>query len=150
MTKIIAGFPGVGKSYAYKKLTEEGKVVYDSDSSTFDKKDFPRNYIEHIKAVVEEGLADYIFVSTHKEVRIALIEEDIPFNIVFPFLGAKGVYLERYRKRGSPEAFIKLLDANFGTWVSEIEAINDTEYIKKHQITGDWTLIDLLETADWI
>lgn len=150
MTKIIAGFPGVGKSYAYKKLTEEGNVVYDSDSSTFNKKYFPRNYIEHIKAVVDEGLADYIFVSTHKEVRIALIEEDIPFNIVFPYSGDKEVYLNRYKERGSPEAFIKLLDTNFEAWVKEIEAINDTEYVKKHQISGEDTIMDLLETADWI
>lgn len=147
MTKIIAGFPGVGKSYAYNKLSEMGRVVYDSDSSTFDKADFPRNYIEHIKTILEEGKADYIFVSTHREVREALIKECIPFNIVYPNDDpeTKEIYLNRYRERGSPEPFINVLDANFEGWIGEIKEIYETEYITKFSLSGKQTLFDLLE-----
>ena len=46
---IISGFPGLGKSILYK----ENKVNYsDSDSSKFSKKNFPENYIKHIKEVM--------------------------------------------------------------------------------------------------
>ena len=46
-TKLVLGFPGVGKTMYYMK--KKGKVdVLDSDSSTFPKECFPSNYIEHI------------------------------------------------------------------------------------------------------
>ena len=49
---IVSAFPGIGKS----KLYEENKVNFsDSDSSKFDKKNFPKNYIEHIKKIRNEN-----------------------------------------------------------------------------------------------
>jgi hypothetical protein len=38
-TKVISAFPGCGKSHYFRNLV---KIVLDSDSSTFDKSDFPR------------------------------------------------------------------------------------------------------------
>ena len=48
---LVAGFPGTGKSsycYRYADYMPQGFAT-DSDSSKFDKDNFPQNYIEHIR-----------------------------------------------------------------------------------------------------
>lgn len=50
---LVAGFPGTGKSYyCYNGDWSHympSKFATDSDSSKFDKSNFPQNYINHIK-----------------------------------------------------------------------------------------------------
>ena len=77
---LISAFPGMGKSYAYNELKDKIRVL-DSDSSKFDKSDFPRNYIEHIKNNIQNQ--DIIFISSHKEVRDALEDENINFDLFY-------------------------------------------------------------------
>lgn len=117
MTKVISGFPGVGKSTLFK----QGISCLDSDSSTFDKSDFPRNYIEHIKLNLEKDEYDYIFVSSHKVVREALVEAGIAFTLVYPDMNLKYEYLERYQDRKSPPAFLTLMMDNWESFISDCE-----------------------------
>ena len=56
---IISGFPGVGKSHLVNQAKKSGNELLDSDSSTFDKKNFPENYIKHIKKNVNTGKSIY-------------------------------------------------------------------------------------------
>ena len=113
MPQVIAGFPGVGKSSFCKMYPQ----VQDSDSSKFDKQDFPANYIAHIKQLIAEGKT--ILVSTHKDVRAALASEGIPFALVYPAAGLKAEYLQRYTDRGSPQPFLDLMEKQFETFQSE-------------------------------
>ena len=79
---IISAFPSMGKSMLYK----ENRISYsDSDSSKFNKKNFPNNYIKHIKRKMKEK--DLIFVSSHISVREALLKENIPFIYVIDLFG---------------------------------------------------------------
>ena len=103
-TLIVSGFPGTGKSHFFNSTT---RFVLDSDSSTFDKSDFPRNYIEHIKSKI--GQADIIFVSSHKDVRDALVAEGMDFILAYPSIDLKDEYIQRYKDRGSNEGFINLI-----------------------------------------
>lgn len=114
MTKIIvSGFPGVGKSFL-----AAGKKIQDSDSSSFRfSVDWPNNYIQHIK----DSDADVILVSSHKEVRQALSDNNIFFFLAYPEMDCIEEYLERYRKRGSTEDFIKLVHENFYDWIFELQ-----------------------------
>jgi len=114
ITKIIAAFPGTGKTYYHNRNL---LVTLDSDSSKFDKKNFPDNYIRHIKENI--GKYEIIFVSSHKEVREALQNNCLFFYLVYPDKSRKKEYLEKYKDRGSPEAFIKLLDNNWEIWLDE-------------------------------
>lgn len=117
-TKIISVFHACGKTYAFKKLNEKGYKILDSDSSQFswcydynpvnsDKiekyrnPEFPKNYIQHIKENI--GKVDYIFVSSHKEVRGALIENGIYFTLVYPGRKMKAEWVGRCFLRGSGE-----------------------------------------------
>ena len=127
-TKVIAGFPGVGKSF-YRTKENQFKIL-DSDSSVFhwmidantgEKKENPNfidDYIHHIKQNL--GEVDAIFVSTHKEVLDALEENNISYSIILPDPSLKEEFIRRYKKRKSPEAFIQKLDENFEPWIKEL------------------------------
>lgn len=119
-TVIISGFPGIGKSYFYNNNHKTLKIS-DSDSSRFDKKDFPNNYIKHIKKLIKEGDYDFILVYSHKEVREEMIKNKIDFMLVYPEKYLKKSYIERYKERGSPEAFINMMEEKFESFVNECE-----------------------------
>ena len=111
-TIIISAFPGVGKTYFSENIDLK---VKDSDSSKFDKKNFPQNYVDSIKKDI--GKYDVILVSSHEEVRSLLYKSKIEYNLVFPKGDCKNEYIQRYKDRGSPEAFIKLLDEMWEQWI---------------------------------
>ncbi len=115
---IVCGFPGVGKSECFRRYGDKFKMS-DSDSSKFPKDKFPGNYIEHILSTYKDN--DYTFVSTHKDVVAELIKADVEFSVVYPLPWCKDAYLARYKERGSPEAFIKLLDEKWLDFLTDIE-----------------------------
>ena len=108
------------------------------------RKTFRKNYITHIKELLEKGENDYIFVSSHEEVRQALIKEGIEFTLVYPEKHLKSVYLERYKKRGSPDTFISMMDTNFNKFVDDCANMN-SELVTKIPLTvASETLVDVL------
>lgn len=120
-TKIISAFPGTGKTYFVDSEAYIGSFSsIDSDSSKFDKEHFPDNYIQHIKENIGSKYA--IFVSSHASVRRALEGSDLNFYLVYPDRHLKDEYLERYRKRGSSETFIKLISEHWDEWIEQMEA----------------------------
>lgn len=125
-TLVVSAFPGCGKSHFFRE--NKDKIVLDSDSSKFDKSQFPSNYIEHIKENI--GKADIIMVSSHKEVRDALVENEIPFTLVYPDISIKEEYIGRYVDRGNSEAFVNLLLKNWELWIGELDNQVGCEKIK--------------------
>lgn len=129
-TVVISGFPGIGKSYIFNNKEDinilKNTKILDSDSSKFDKSKFPENYIQHIKSNLNN--VNIILVSSHKEVRDALKKANIKFIVVYPDINSKEEYIQRYKDRNSPDAFINLLNNNWDNWINEIE--QDDELIK--------------------
>lgn len=124
MTKVISGFPAVGKSYLYNN--NKGLKVLDSDSRKFSWEsegvrhpDFPNNYIRHIKRNL--GVVDVIFVSSHKVVREALELNGIDYTVVYPNISLKGEYISRYINRGNDDNFIEFLNNNWEEFIKDIE-----------------------------
>jgi len=122
---VISGFPGVGKTTIFTKHTN--LAILDSDSSNFSWQDsvnrirnpeWPANYIAHIQENIDN--TDAIFVSSHREVRKALVANNIKFVLVYPELDMKEEYIQRYKDRGSPETFVALLKTNYKTWIQEL------------------------------
>lgn len=150
-TKIIAAFPACGKSYCFDR--NEDYIILDSDSSKFSwvytngekvrNPDFPRNYIEHIKENI--GKVDFIFVSTHEEVRKALSDANIDFILVFPSESLKAEWVGRCFLRGSGEKFCQLMADNWDTWISQMwdEAICNKR--KHYVLKFDEYISDILE-----
>ena len=118
-TRVVSAFPGTGKTY-YFNNSESGKVL-DSDSSKFNKQYFPANYIEHIKTSLQNDSIHTIFVSSHKVVRDALVDNDIRFLLVYPGRELKEEYIERYKNRGNPPEFIILVEKNWDAWIDELD-----------------------------
>lgn len=124
--KVWSVFPLCGKTYCTRKL---GINAVDSDSSQFSwieqdgekirNPDFPRNYIEHIKDAITKY--DYIFVSSHQEVRTALEKKNIPFILVYPNRSLLSNWIERYQKRDVNGFFIQVLIDNWDKWHDELD-----------------------------
>jgi hypothetical protein len=130
-TKIISAFPGTGKSVYHSK---HKKTTLDSDSSNFSwiideignkirNPEFPKNYIDHIKENISKY--EFIFVSSHKEVRDALFENCIFFYLVYPDNRRKDEFIERYKNRGNDEKFIELVSNKWDDWMKEIWFLPD-------------------------
>lgn len=138
-TKIYSAFPGTGKSsYCRKFLHNSDKIVLDSDSSKFNKSDFPNNYINHIKNNINK--VHIIFVSSHIVVREALEENKLQFTLIYPNMTLKNEYLERYRNRGNSSLFIKLIDENWDRWIYSCYWQNPLSC--KHIVLPSMTFID--------
>ena len=165
MQLVISAFPGCGKSSIFnngeeynlvpvpfnKDLLELGKIeckegqtlVFDSDSSNFDKTHFPGNYISYIKSLLEMFDDVVIFVSSHIGVREALAEAGVEYVLVYPEPYLKQQYLDRYVKRGSPDGFIKLLDEKWLEWLDSCE--KDENTISHYKLSNGQYLSDLFE-----
>lgn len=140
-TVVMAGFPGVGKTYFTKAIEnrDESKLtstnistlnVLDLDSSDFSKsRDFPTNYINEIKKNL--GKYDIIFVSTHKNFLDSLSFEDIIVSVVYPRKEIKEYYIDRYKFRKSSNTFIKFMDDNWDNFIDDLSSIK-YKYFYKH------------------
>ena len=134
---IVSAFPGCGKTTMFNELNGKIKIM-DSDSSKFDKTDFPRNYIEHIKENINN--VDIMFISSHEDVRNALENEDIDFDLFYPNIDRKVEFLENYVKRRSNREFIMKVDANWKEWIEGIEN-NPSQHCHIHKLNkGEFLL----------
>nr|DAX62877.1 MAG TPA: SHIKIMATE KINASE KINASE, PHOSPHORYL TRANSFER, ADP.9A [Caudoviricetes sp.] len=134
---LVSAFPGMGKSFAFNELKDKIKVL-DSDSSKFDKSDFPSNYIEHIKNNIKDN--DIIFISSHKEVRDALERENINFDLFYPSKDRRNEFLENYVIRHNNRDFIMKIDKNWNEWIDEIDK-SENKNCYKHCIHGKGNFI---------
>lgn len=124
-TRIISAFPACGKTHLFDNGYED-KVIIDSDSSKFswlaDGKtrdpDFPKNYMEHIKANI--GEVDYILVSSHIDVRKALDENGLCWCFVVPDKSLMLEWVGRCYIRGSNEGFISAMINNWNDWTGNL------------------------------
>lgn len=134
-TFVISAFPGCGKSYCFNHYNGEDLKILDSDSSQFSwikdengnntkerNPEFPDNYIRHIKENI--GKVDIIFVSSHKIVRDALLENNIRTILIYPYKHCKDEWIERFRKRGNNEKFITFISDNWDNFIDEMDAID--------------------------
>jgi hypothetical protein len=120
-TKVYSAFPGCGKT-TYFNTTDRN--VLDSDSSKFDKKHFPGNYLDHIEKNIEDPNVDKILVSSHKDVREGLVRRKIPFVMVYPDRDIKDEYIQRYKDRGNNDEFVDLLEKNWDNWMDEMDEMS--------------------------
>lgn len=136
-TKVIAAFPGTGKTHYFQNHSN----CLDSDSSDYSwikdlegkntkerNPDFPNNYIKHIEDNLEK--VEFIFVSSHDVVRDALVASGIEFTFIYPNIDLKDEYLERFKQRGSPEGFINLLDKNWNDWIDTCKFQSNCKHIE--------------------
>lgn len=95
--------------------------VFDSDSSKFPKDGFPDNYVAHLIQLRAMYVRSTVLISTHAAVQDALYPSGVLKNtfsvLVIPHDELKDEYLKRYAERGSPEAFIKLMNEKWDDFI---------------------------------
>lgn len=139
-TKIISAYPCCGKSYVYNSINnifEDNLAdikILDSDSSKFSwiEKDgekyrnpnFIKDYISYIKENI--GKVDYIFVSSHKDVRKGLAENKIKFTLVVPKKNCLNEWIVRMYNREDSDSFINTQIENWDKWLQEIDNEKNT------------------------
>lgn len=120
---VVSAFPGCGKS----TLSKQYPQISDSDSSQFDKSQFPQNYLTHIQNRLSRGLCT--FVSSHEIVRQALVDHYIPFVLVYPRIDCKEEYIQRYIDRAGKGGlmnadelpFAKLMQQHWDEWIPQCQ-----------------------------
>ncbi len=150
-TKVVSAFPACGKSYFFNNRKD--LACLDSDSSEFSwvidengnkvrNPEFPANYIKHIKENL--GKADFIFVSSHLQVRQALNDNNIEYVTVYPETSAKSAWLQRMKDRGNDENFIKFQDEHFDEFTRSVD--DEPHGQKVIRISGKQYLGDIVES----
>lgn len=142
-THIISAFAGSGKSY----LAENNKEMkfLDLDSSNYPKDDFPSNYLQDIIKHVKTGDYDYILISTHKEIREALKDNDIKYALVYPHAEQGMRFGDIYTERGSNKEFIDFMSKNFRDFVWDLF---DDSYGFQNVIYNEETLADHIKNIN--
>lgn len=152
MVRIISAFPGTGKSYYYNNTkSSEQLKVYDSDSSQFSwlepgvrNPNFVTDYVDHLVRLASldtPGTNTIILASSHQEVRDELAARVLNYYLIYPDRDMKTKYLEKFKERGSPEGFIKLMDEKWDDMVDSCQ--NDKFATIRFKVKED-TVSDLL------
>ena len=127
---LISAFPGLGKTYLYYQYRDRLKIL-DLNTRRFEGDDFPGNYI----AEVEKRLNDYdlILLSSDRNVRYALNDAGLDFDLFYPSKDRKNELIEIYVTNRKSRNFIMNLDHNFYDLIDEIED-EDLEHSFKHKL----------------
>ncbi len=126
-TRIIAAFPGVGKSYFAATSDNNMAIDLDSNDYTLGYKDdgttnnlnFPDNYVTAVKEHI--GRAGILLVACQPEVITALHNEKITFTLIYPERSLRTEYLNRFRQRGDSSAFTNMLSAKWDLFLDFLE-----------------------------
>ena len=127
---LISAFPGLGKTYLYQQYRDRLKIL-DLNTGRFEGDDFPGNYI----AEVEKKLNDYdlILLSSDRNVRYALNDAGLDFDLFYPSKNRKNELIEIYVTNRKSRDFIMNLDHNFNDLIDEIED-EDLQHCFKHKL----------------
>jgi hypothetical protein len=152
-TKIIAGFPAIGKTYAARNsnylcvdcdssqwnwLTDpNGDFLMTDNGSRMPNPNFPQNYIDHIKFQMKHDFLDFVFVSSHENVCQCLKENYIDFTIVVPALNCKKEYYKRMQQRESPTSFIERVTENWNLWLIDRQLEPNCYVLNQGQTLND-------------
>lgn len=150
LPRVISAFPATGKTYAARALPG----VVDFDSSGYSWKylgpdarvrhpEWPGNYIAD--AVWPGNNGSHVLVSSHAEVRTALVAAQIPFALVYPEAGLREVYRHRMTARGSPAALVtKVIDE---LWEEALWDCRSQPGCTHYELGAGEYLLDLLAPA---
>lgn len=128
---VIAGFPGVGKTYAAEHSEEWGFKIVDLETQDFlweegeDGKihknpNYPKNYYDKLHELLESGQdVDVILVDTKSEILDQLKKHNIRFVTVYPKTECKEEYLRRYIRASKPFPFVDTMNENWEAHMEE-------------------------------
>lgn len=160
---VISAMPAMGKSYIASKfpdrirdlesseyhwqMTPDGKnFLTDEDGDKILNPEWPLNYIEAIRNLVESKFYDAILVSAHENIRHLMSEHGIKYANVYPEDKKKmrKALIERCIDRGSSADFIDNYEENFSKYVDSMK--NDKGSVVNIEIPFK----ELTEWVNWL
>ncbi|HHU06727.1 MAG TPA: hypothetical protein GXZ59_00065 [Clostridiaceae bacterium] len=135
-TKIIAAFPGTGKSYFVARFGQMARAIdldtndytqgYDENGKVINQ-EFPDNYLSSIKGVI--GQTNILFIGCQPEVLNLLRKEGIQATLIYPERQLKEEYASRFNKRGSSQAFNSRIYSNWDQFLDYLEAQDNERFV---------------------
>lgn len=151
---IVSAFAGVGKTTLAQKY---GKDVIDLESGDFrwlnndgteqskgsqrvQNPRFPINYLEAIKAANQKYKV--VLISQHEVIRKCLDAVKLDYILAYPDMSMKEEFIERYRKRGNNENFIRLISTEWEKWIQALDSVQTHSKIvlQKGQYLSDYVV----------
>lgn len=132
--RVIAGFPGVGKSSFISSLESNTRVI-DLDSSNYRDNDINEklvNYTNTIKSLLTNS-NHLLLISTHKEVLSWLEENTIDYILVQPDsekVGADTYAEERFNRKVDDNVFKQRMVGNWDSYHADLDKASPKYRIK--------------------
>lgn len=155
-TQIIAGYPGIGKTYMIKAFSSvidlessDYHWIYDNSVDFFDYErrkgnanrklnpNWPSNYITAICEAYEKNEFSYILIAGKLEVVELLSNCHVLFTIVVPNKGLKEEYKERYLKRNNTNQFISFVLPRWDNYMEQISHYSNVFYLNSGEYLYD-------------
>ena len=146
--RIIAGFPGVGKTWIFEHQKVLRIRCKDSDSAKYQKTDnWFKDYVSDIIKDANSGEYDLIFVSTHKYVIDELCKRRVHFYCVYPHLNLKKHWIERLFRRAD-DRVTKIVSENYDSFIRDLQSNKSPFKIDIQIIYNNQYLLDILESKN--
>lgn len=107
---------------------------------------WPKNYVEEIKKNLNKY--DFILIMSHPPFLDYMDKSSIHYILAYPNLSAKEIYMERYRKRGNNENWLKKINVDFELLINKYEEkevtkiiLNDNEFLEDALLNKGYKLI---------
>jgi len=115
--KIIVGFPGIGKSFISRDLSDQYSWlnIHDEPGYTKGAED---SFLSGVLLLAQKP--GVLLLPAHRMVGEFLVSQNLVFTSVFPKRGLKEEYLRRYRERGSPEGLVELVGKRWDLFVDNM------------------------------
>ena len=128
---IISAFPGTGKTTAAGLMKEAVDLEstpfkfpvdwVNGTTATEEAEGWVEKYVDQITLMASECGYDFVFVSSHQEVRKELRKREIPFISVIPQTDLRDEYMIRYISRGNDMEFLRNIYDNWYAWLNEYD-----------------------------
>lgn len=153
MSKVICAFAGIGKTYVSKKYSnvidyelQKFKYIYNQKElynieklkgveNKVINKNWPNNYITQLRKIINKEKV--VLVPADKEVRDILVKENINFILIMPSLDSKEQLINRYKKRGNNQKYIKRAINDLEKW-SNLKYDYEVIVLDKEEFLEDW------------
>ncbi|TWU71834.1 hypothetical protein ED733_002296 [Metarhizium rileyi] len=127
---IISGFVASGKTWLTanaNQLRLSDYNVLDLDSALFPKdtdgkrgSDFAPSYLAKVKDSIAPNTI--ILISTHQEIRSALVQDSLSYALVYPDDNLQEEWMRRLHARDSPESLVNIVRDNWSKMLSGCQA----------------------------
>lgn len=117
LAKIIVGFPGIGKSFVSQDESPQFSWLNIYDEPGYAKGAEDSFHSEVLRLAQQEAV---LLLPAHRTVGAFLVKSNLVFTSVFPERGLKDEYLTRYRKRGSSQGFVDLVEEQWDQFVKNM------------------------------